>query len=102
MGWTDVFSAPRPHQQEQSHCHQDGTATHACQAQEMERPSPSPFYQEHLLGWGWGWGVGQLGRNSRLSKAPRAKNPAMWRFHRQTVTETNVKTVLTTPAPMVA
>lgn len=66
----------------------------------MERPSPSPFYQEHLLGGG-----GELvswGKTSRLSKAPRAKNPVMWRFHRQAVTETNVKTVLTTPAPMVA
>lgn len=66
----------------------------------MERPSPSTFYQEHLLGWGWG--AGQLGKKSRISKAPRAKNLVMWLLHRQTVTETNVKTVLTTPAPMVA
>lgn len=35
-------------------------------------------------------------------RAPRAMTPVVWPFHRQAVTETNVKTVLTTPAPMVA
>lgn len=57
----------RPHQQKQSHSHQNGAATHACQAQEMEGPAPSPFHQEHLqresglarglqsLGCGRGW-----------------------------------------------
>lgn len=35
-------------------------------------------------------------------RAPRAMKPAVWPFHRQAVTETKVKTVLTTPAPMVA
>ena len=64
------FPLLRPHQQKQSHSHQDGAATHACQAQEMEGPAPSPFYQEHLqresglarglqgLGRGRDWVVG--------------------------------------------
>lgn len=64
------FPLLRPHQQKQSHSHQDGAATHACQAQEMEGPAPSPFHQEHLqresglarglqgLGRGRDWVVG--------------------------------------------
>lgn len=95
------FPVPRAHQQKQSYGHQDGTATHSRQAQEVQRPAPCPLDQKHLpqesgLGGGRprhrkGETLGGWGRRGTRSQrwAPA-------------VTETKVKTVLTTPAPMVA
>lgn len=62
----------------------------------MECPAPSPFYQEYLQGEPARYRQGGLG----IQKAGGLEQmETVWG---QPVTETKVKTVLTTPAPMVA
>lgn len=62
----------------------------------MESPAPSPLHQEHLQGESGpsGWEVD--GDNEGV------RSQWWWPPQRPAVTEIKVKTVLTTPAPMVA